>query len=122
MAVEYCSTREAFGRTIGSFERVQDLIIEMVNALDAGRWTTYEALWKIDEGKPGIAKAVTLSKIVASEGYRKACELSSRCHGSTGVDTRFPLYQYIKKSRSLYHYLGSPLALRQRMAHLLLDG
>ncbi|MFC2072292.1 acyl-CoA dehydrogenase family protein [Chloroflexota bacterium] len=121
MTVEYCNTRKQFGVAIGTFQRVQDLIIEVVNALDAARWTTYEALWKIDEQRADVSQAVTLAKIVSSEGYRKACTSSSQAHGGMGVVKDYPLYLYIKKSRSLYHYLGSPLSLRKSMAQLLFE-
>ena len=50
MAVAYSRTRIQFGQPIGRFQRVQDHIIGMVNQLDAARWTTYEALWKLDPG------------------------------------------------------------------------
>ena len=121
MTVEYCMIRKQFGVPIGTFQRVQDLVIDVVNALDAARWTTYEALWKIDEHKADVSKAVTLAKIVASEGYRKACTSSAQAHGGMGVVKDYPLYLYIKKSRSLYHYLGSPLSHRKRMAQLLCE-
>ena len=52
MAVQYSRSRVQFGQPIGRFQRVQDHIIGMVNQLDAARWTTYEALWKLDAGRP----------------------------------------------------------------------
>jgi alkylation response protein AidB-like acyl-CoA dehydrogenase len=42
MAIEYSRTRIQFGQPIGRFQRVQDMIIEMVNHADAARWTTYK--------------------------------------------------------------------------------
>ena len=119
MTVNYCSTRVQFGVAIGTFQRVQDLVIDVVNALDAARWTTYEALWKVDECRADVAKAVMLAKIVASEGYRTACNSSAQAHGGIGVVTDYPLYLYIKKSRTLYDYLGSPLFYRKRLAQAL---
>jgi len=121
MTVEYCQTRVQFGVPIGTFQRVQDHVIDIVNALDAARLTTYEALWKLDEGKADATKAVVLAKIVASEGYHGACTSSHEVHAGTGVDRGYPLHLYTKKSRSFYHYLGAPLYHRDRMAQLLCD-
>ena len=52
MTLDYSNTRVQFGLPIGRFQRVQDHVIHIVNQLDAARWTTYEALWKLDAGKP----------------------------------------------------------------------
>ena len=48
LSVTYARDRTQFGQIIGRFARVQDHIIHIVNYLDAARWTTYEALWKLD--------------------------------------------------------------------------
>lgn len=121
MTVEYCRTRVQFGVPIGTFQRVQDHVIDIVNALDAARWTTYEALWKIDEHKADIARSVLLAKIVCSEGYHQACISSHEVHAGVGVDRGYPLYLYSKKASILYHYLGDPSYQRRRMAQILCD-
>ncbi len=121
MTIEYCRTRVQFGVPIGTFQRVQDHVIDIVNALDAARWTTYEALWKIDERKADTTKAVMLAKIVASEGYHGACNSSHEVHAGAGTDRGYPLYLYTKRSRIFYHYLGAPLYYRKRMAQLLCE-
>ncbi|MBI2304079.1 MAG: acyl-CoA/acyl-ACP dehydrogenase [Chloroflexi bacterium] len=117
--LEYCRTRVQFGVPIGNFQRVQDHVIDIVNALDAARWTTYEALWKIDNGKPEVSKAVSLAKAVTSEAYHQACNSSHEVHAGTGLSKEYHLYLYTKKARTFYHYLGSPSYHRQRLAELL---
>ena len=46
--VDYSNTRIQFSKPIGQFQRVQDHIVELVNALDSARWSTYRAIWQID--------------------------------------------------------------------------
>jgi alkylation response protein AidB-like acyl-CoA dehydrogenase len=121
LTVEYARTRIQFGVPIGTFQRVQDHVIEILNALDSARWTAYEALWKLDERKPDATKSAVLAKIVASEGFHGACTSSHEVHAGVGVDRTYPLYLYTKKSRSFHDYLGSPVYLRNRMAELLCD-
>jgi len=122
MTVEYCRSRMQFGVLIGTFQRVQDHVIEIVNEMDAARWTTYEALWKMDEGKPDAARAVLMAKIVASEGYYTACNSSHEVHAGTGVDRNYPLYLHTTKSRAYYDYLGNPLSLRKALGQQLCEG
>ena len=77
VSVDYSRTRIQFGTPIGRFQRVQDQIIALVNHLDAARWTTYEALWKLDVGRDA-ASSISLAKAVASEGYYEACNYAHR--------------------------------------------
>ena len=118
MTLEYSRTRIQFGTPIGRFQRVQDHIVEMVNHLDAARWTTYEALWKIDSGRPDPT-SVHLAKAVASEGYYQGCNHSHEVHAGIGVVREYGLTLHTQVSRTLYHYLGDPRFHRRRIGEAL---
>jgi alkylation response protein AidB-like acyl-CoA dehydrogenase len=118
MAVAYSRTRVQFGQAIGRFQRVQDHIIGMVNHLDAARWTTYEALWKLDAGRPAAA-SVHLAKAVTSEGYLKVCDGAHEVHAGVGVIQEYGLTLHTQRSRALYHLLGDAQYHRRCMADAL---
>ena len=118
MSVEYSRTRIQFGTPIGRFQRVQDHIINLVNQLDAARWTTYEALWKLDTGRPA-ADSVHLAKAVGSEAYYQACNFAHEVHAGVGSMTEYGLTLHTTASRTLYHYLGDPRFHRRRLADAL---
>jgi alkylation response protein AidB-like acyl-CoA dehydrogenase len=118
MAVAYSRTRMQFGQPIGRFQRVQDHIIGMVNHLDAARWTTYEALWKLDTGQPA-ASSVHLAKAVASEAHLKVCDGGHEVHAGVGVIREYGLTLHTQRSRTLYHLLGDARYHRRRMADAL---
>ena len=118
MSVERSQTREQFGTPIGRFQRIQDHIIEIVNHLDAARWTTYEALWKLDTGKPA-RESVHMAKAVTSEAYFQACTSAHHVHGGIGYSESFGLTLHTKMSRGLYHQLGDPRHHRRQLAGLL---
>ena len=118
MTLDYSRTRIQFGTPIGRFQRVQDHIVEMVNHLDAARWTTYEALWKLDSGRPADT-SVHLAKSVASEGYYQGCNHSHEVHAGIGVVREYGLTLHTRMSRTLYHYLGDPKHHRKRIARTL---
>lgn len=122
LSIEHCRTRIQFGVPIGTFQRVQDRAIEIVNGLDASRWTTYEALWKLDVGKPDIASSVSLAKAVTGEKYYTGCDESHDIHAGTGVDMGYPLYLYTKMARTLYYYMGDPQFHRRRLGDLMEAG
>jgi alkylation response protein AidB-like acyl-CoA dehydrogenase len=118
MAVAYSRTRVQFGQPIGRFQRVQDHIINIVNHLDAARWTTYEALWKLDTGRPAAA-SVHLAKAVTSEAYLKVCDSGHEVHAGVGVIREYGLTLHTQRSRTLYHLLGEPRYHRRRLADAL---
>jgi alkylation response protein AidB-like acyl-CoA dehydrogenase len=115
MAVAYSRTRIQFGQPIGRFQRVQDHIIGMVNHLDAARWTTYEALWKLDSGQPA-ASGVHLAKAVTSEAHLKVCDGAHEVHAGVGVIREYGLTLHTQRSRTLYHLLGDARSHRRRIA------
>jgi alkylation response protein AidB-like acyl-CoA dehydrogenase len=121
MTAEYARTRVQFGRPIGAFQWVQSYIIGQANHLEKARWFTYEALWKMDVNKPQPEQdeAVSLAKAAASEAFHECGHLSHEVHAGLGVDKKYPLYLYSKKSKTLYSYLGDPQFHRKRVAKLL---
>jgi alkylation response protein AidB-like acyl-CoA dehydrogenase len=118
MSVDYSRTRVQIGTPIGRFQRVQDHIINLVNQLDAARWTTYEALWKLDSGRPA-ADSVHLAKAVSSEAYYQACNHAHEVHAGVGSMTEYGLTLHTTASRTLYHYLGDPKYHRRLLADAL---
>jgi alkylation response protein AidB-like acyl-CoA dehydrogenase len=118
MALEYSRDRIQFGRPIGRFQRVQDMIIQMVNHADSARWTTYEALWKLDTGKPAL-ESIHLAKAVTSEAYWQICTLGHRVFSGISYSKEHSLSFHTRTSRHLYNFLGDPAYHRQKIAQLL---
>jgi len=119
MAVEYSQNRVQFGVPIGTFQRVQDWLIMGVNIEQSARWTTFEGLWKVDAGKEDAAQAISMAKVVSSNGYFKAAEAAHHVHGGIGIDLDYGLTWYTQKARTLQHYLGDAVHHRARMARLM---
>jgi alkylation response protein AidB-like acyl-CoA dehydrogenase len=118
MSVEYSQTRVQFGVPIGRFQRVQDHIIRLVNYLDAARWTTWEAIWKLDSGRPAAA-SVHLAKAVTAEAHIEACNAAHEVHAGIGSSLEYGLVPHTQLSRTLFNYLGDPKWHKRRMAAAL---
>lgn len=118
MSVEYSRTRVQFNQPIGRFQRVQDHIIHLINHTDAARWTTYEALWKVDTGRPAEA-GVYLAKVVTAEGHYSACNYAHEVHAGIGVSWEYGLNLHTEVSRSLYTFLGDPRYYRRRLGEFV---
>ena len=118
MSVAYSRTRLQFSQPIGRFQRVQDHIIGAVNHLDAARWTTYEALWKLDSGRDPRS-SVHLAKAVTSEASLKVCAGGHEVHAGVGVMREYGLTLHTQRSRTLYHCFGDARYHRRRLADAL---
>jgi alkylation response protein AidB-like acyl-CoA dehydrogenase len=118
LSVAHSQERVQFGVPIGKFQRVQDHIIRLVNQLDAARWTTAEALWKLDTGRPAVA-AVHMAKAVSSEAYLEACNAAHEVHAGQGSLLEYGLVAHTQMSRTLFAYLGDPRWHKRRMADAL---
>jgi alkylation response protein AidB-like acyl-CoA dehydrogenase len=121
MSVEYSRERVQFGQLIGRFQHVQNHIVQLVNHLDSARWTTYEALWKIDAHRPDQEISVHLAKAVTSEGFVQATNYAHEVHAGVGVMREYGLALFTQLSRSLYHSLGDPKYHRRKLADLVTD-
>jgi alkylation response protein AidB-like acyl-CoA dehydrogenase len=119
MSVAHSQLRVQFGVPIGKFQRVQDHVIRLTNHLDAARWTTAEALWKLDTGRPDAAAAVHMAKAVSSEGYLEACNAAHEVHAGQGSLIEYGLAAHTQMSRTLFSYLGDPRWHKRRMADAL---
>jgi alkylation response protein AidB-like acyl-CoA dehydrogenase len=121
LTTQYAKTRAQFGQPIGAFQWVQGYIVEQANQLERARWYTYEALAKLDSNKPQEEQdeAVSLAKTVASESFLECGHLGHEVHAGIGVDKKYPLYLWSKKSKTLYSYLGDPNYHRKKIARLL---
>jgi len=119
MTAEYARARRQFGVAIGTFQRVQDHLIDIVNHLDGARWTTYEAAWKLDEGKADAAEAASIAQAVTSEGFYRTTFHAHEVHAGIGASLEYPLWWYTRRARTYYDYLGSPAHHRKLLARIL---
>jgi hypothetical protein len=119
MSLLYSQTRRQFQQPIGRFQRVQDHVIDIVNHLDAARWTVNEAIWKVDEGREGATAATHTALVVAKEAHYHGCNSAHDVHAGMGIVREYGLTLHTQLSRTLYHYLGAPRYHRRKLAQAL---
>jgi alkylation response protein AidB-like acyl-CoA dehydrogenase len=119
MSIDYANNRVQFGKPIGSFQRVQDHVVRILNAADSARWAAYEAAWALDTGQAGAVGRAHLAAAIAGEAYWEAANAGHEVHAGIGSDPKFGLTLYTELSRSLYELLGTPHWHRLRTADAL---
>jgi alkylation response protein AidB-like acyl-CoA dehydrogenase len=118
MSVAHSNTRVQFGTPIGRFQRVQDHIIRLLNAMDAAKWAVYEAAWSLEAGRNGVGRSY-LACSTAADSAIEAANAAHEVHAAIGSDPRFGLTLYTRISRSMYELLGPPGWQRRQMADAL---
>lgn len=96
IAAEYTTGREQFGRPIGSFQAVQQLLADAFIDVEAIRWTTWHAAWLIANGRPlkEAHRAARIAKFWAADAGARVASATQQVHGGIGIDITYPLHRY----------------------------
>ncbi len=100
MSVDYAKQRIQFGRPIGSFQAIQHKCANMLVDIDASRFITYEAGWKLSQGLPAT-KEVAMAKCWTGEAYRRVCAEGHQIHGGVGFITDHDMQRYFRQAKMM---------------------
>jgi acyl-CoA dehydrogenase len=99
-AVRYAKERRQFGRPIGGFQLVQQMIAEMANLTDAARLMSYRAAAALEAGGKGILES-SQAKLFATEAGQRVAHLAIQVHGGYGYTREFPAERFYRDLRHL---------------------
>lgn len=97
-SVSYAQTRKQFGRPIGSFQLIQELIADMTVETEAARLLVYRAAAIKDKGEPATIET-SMAKYYSSEVALKAANNAIQIHGSYGYSDEYPVERYFRDVR-----------------------
>ncbi len=106
MTAEYTSTREQFGKPIAKFQAVAQRAADAFIDVEAIRWTTWEAIWRLAAGLPADEEIAIAKFWVGEGGHRVVCA-AQHLHGGIGIDLDYPLYRSYIWSKQIELTLGS---------------
>ncbi|HEX4778711.1 MAG TPA: acyl-CoA dehydrogenase family protein, partial [Acidimicrobiia bacterium] len=102
LAVEYARTRVQFDRPIGSFQAVQHLCADMLQAVELARAGAYYACWAIDAADESERhRAVTMAKAFASDELYRVGASAVQVFGGVGFTWEHDIHLYLKRLMSL---------------------
>jgi len=97
-SVTYAQTRKQFGKFIGSFQLIQELIADMTVETEAARLLVYRAAALKDKGNPATVET-SMAKYYSSEIAIKAANKALQIHGSYGYSDEYPVERYFRDVR-----------------------
>lgn len=98
-SLTYARERVQFGRPIGKFQLVQQMLYEMAVSIETSRLLGYKALDAIVKGHPEARKYSCMAKVYAGEACVKATYNAIQIHGGMGLSTDMPLERYYRDAR-----------------------
>ncbi|HET9223774.1 MAG TPA: acyl-CoA dehydrogenase [Roseiflexaceae bacterium] len=111
VARAYAKERTAFGKPIGAYESVSNMIADMATGLEAARLLIYQAAWLKDQGRP-FSKQAAMAKLLASEVGEKTCRDAIQVLGGYGYSQEFPVERIYRDQRLLTIGEGTSEILR----------
>lgn len=99
-SVKYAQDRTQFGRPIGSFQMIQEMLVDMIAETEAGRLLSFRALDLLDKGQKSRWQA-SLAKAFATEAAVRTTSKAIQIHGAMGLSDEYPVERYFRDARSL---------------------
>jgi alkylation response protein AidB-like acyl-CoA dehydrogenase len=118
MTVAYAKKRVQFSRPIGSFQAIQHRCANMVADLDAAKFVTYEAAWKLSQGLPCTLE-ISIAKAWANEACRRICANGHQIHGGVGVMREHDMELYSRRAKAAEFFWGDTNFHREIVAQQL---
>jgi alkylation response protein AidB-like acyl-CoA dehydrogenase len=113
--LKYAGEREAFGRSIGNFQLIQEKIAEMEMRIKASEFLTYYAAWLKDNGAL-TGKEAAMAKLYSTETACFVVDEVTRIHGAYGIAEEYPAQRYFRDARFLLFGGGTSEILKTLIA------
>ncbi|MCO4744342.1 MAG: acyl-CoA dehydrogenase [Proteobacteria bacterium] len=105
LTAKYLSDRKQFGRSVGSFQAVQQRAADAWIDLNAMEVTLWQAAWRVSEGL-GSERERAIARYWASEGAHNVTAAAQHLHGGFGFDRDYAVHRYFLAVKQHEFLLG----------------
>lgn len=99
-SIRYAKERVQFGKAIGGFQLVQEMIVDMSLKVDAARLLCFRAAALMNRGAQCIREA-SIAKLFTTEMMMDVANKAIQVHGGYGYTEEFPVERYYRDGRHL---------------------
>lgn len=99
-ALSYAKDRKQFGKPIGKFQLIQNMLVDMAIETQASRLLTYQAFQTVGSGVRPIQN-VSMAKTYAIEAAIRITSRGMQVHGAYGLSEEFSLERFFRDARTL---------------------
>ncbi len=98
LMADHANERRQFGRAIGEFQMVQQMIADSVIEVNAARLMLLRAAWEIDEGRDARAW-ISMVKVEAAETLGRVADRAVQVFGGMGYCSAMPIERLYRDAR-----------------------
>ena len=96
--IDYALERQAFGRSIGSFQSIRHKVAEMATKLEVGRAMSYSALRLLVDGRDALGE-VTKAKLFTQRAAVEVADDAVQVHGGYGYMREYHVERALRDAR-----------------------
>ncbi|MBM7413370.1 MULTISPECIES: acyl-CoA dehydrogenase family protein [Nocardiaceae] len=119
MTVEYVTTRQQFGRPVGSFQAVKHRLADLMVSLERARSASRFAAAVYDSTPDRAALAVAIAGAVCTEVASESVAEAVQLHGGVGFTWEHQAHRYFRRATGDEALLGDAVFHRRRVAELV---
>jgi butyryl-CoA dehydrogenase len=119
-ALKYSKERQQFGRSISSFQTIQNYLADMSTEIDAGRLLLYRACALKDAAGAFSAEAAK-AKLYCSALAVRVTNMAVQIHGGYGYSKEYDVERYFRDAKVTEIYEGTSEVQRMVIARALLS-
>jgi acyl-CoA dehydrogenase len=97
-SVRYAKERHQFGKPIGSFQLIQEMIVDMIAYTESSRLLAFRALSMLDKGVR-CDRETSIAKFYATEAAVKVTSMAIQVHGAMGLPEEMPVERFFRDAR-----------------------
>jgi len=97
-SLRYARERTQFGKPIGSFQLIQEMIADMATETEAARLLAYRGLHLLDQ-RVRCDRETSMAKAFATEAAVRVTSAAIQIHGAYGLSEEYPLERYFRDAR-----------------------
>jgi butyryl-CoA dehydrogenase len=105
-ALKYSRERQAFGKYIGDFGAIQEMLADMATEIDAARLLIWRSAVAKDN-KEKFGKLSAMAKLYASEMAARVCTKALQIHGGYGYVKEYNAERHLRDARITEIYEGT---------------
>ena len=98
LMTDYANERHQFGKAIGEFQMIQQMIADSVIEVNAARLMLLRAAWEIDQGRDA-RDWISMVKIEAAETLGRVADRAVQVFGGMGYCAEMPIERLYRDSR-----------------------
>lgn len=106
LSVRYAKERVQFGKPIGQFQLIQDMLSKMAMEIYAARQMVYRVAWEKDQGHP-VTKECAMAKLFCTEMLGRVADQAVQVHGGMGYMKEFAVERIYRDARVVRIYEGT---------------